>query len=283
FTVDTSAPSVTITYPGEGALLNTGDFDVTWTSGSTDIAYYLVSVDGGAPVNVGLATSYHVSLSDGPHSVNVTAVDEAGNSGWDVNSFTVDTSASMYTHDVPEGVNQLVNASVETGVELLLNLSRPVSLIVSNTTNNFGGSAPSGLTFLGQFVYIAVNDTEAIEGLTITMYYDDQVVAGLGLDENSLQIYYWNETSGSWVALVCGRDTDRNIVWASLDHLTEFTIMGSAPPAPPFNFTPLLVLLVLMGQQGFPLMYVVIGAGVVVVALIVGLALRLRRGARSYY
>jgi len=92
FTVDTNPPEVSIIYPGDGVLLNSGDFDVTWTSSDTDIAYYLVTVDSGTPINVGLATSYHVSsLPDGPHTVNVTAVDETGNSGWDTVSFTVDT------------------------------------------------------------------------------------------------------------------------------------------------------------------------------------------------
>lgn len=94
-------PTVNITYPPDGGMLDTGSFDVAWSSDDTDIAYYLVTIDSESPVNVGLATSHPVSLGDGAHTVNVTAVDLAGLSGWDVVFFTVDATPPVVTITAP--------------------------------------------------------------------------------------------------------------------------------------------------------------------------------------
>jgi hypothetical protein len=104
------------------------------------------------------------------------------------------------------------------------------------------------------------------------------MVTELGLNESSLEICYWDEDAGNWVTLVCNRDMENNIVWVNLDHLTQFTIVGSSLPAPPVDFTPLLISLSLsLQQQGAPMVYLVVIGAVVGVVLAVGLVLWFRR------
>nr|MDO8079285.1 FG-GAP-like repeat-containing protein [Candidatus Freyarchaeota archaeon] len=90
FIFGTGAPSVIITYPGDGAVIGSDVFNITWSSGDTDIAYYLVSIDAESSVNVSLATLYLVNRGEGAHTINITAVDLTGFSGWDIHSFAMD-------------------------------------------------------------------------------------------------------------------------------------------------------------------------------------------------
>ncbi|WXG41703.1 MAG: Ig-like domain-containing protein [Candidatus Freyarchaeum deiterrae] len=102
YSFNVTYPSVTITYPSDGSWLPSGTFNVTWSSSSQDLAYYLISVDGKTPFNVGLATSYSVSgLSDGPHNVSVTVVNQHGLNGSSVNSFHVFSTAPSVTITYP--------------------------------------------------------------------------------------------------------------------------------------------------------------------------------------
>jgi len=95
FTIDLTAPDVTITSPADGSTVTTSDVTVQWQSSATDIAYYLVRLDSGAWINVGTSTSYTFSgVSDGVHVVCVVAVDNAGNSAMTTSVFIVEASAT---------------------------------------------------------------------------------------------------------------------------------------------------------------------------------------------
>lgn len=79
-TVDTTAPDVQITSPQDGETITDTTVTVYWSSTATDIEYYLVRLDDGPWINVGLSTSYtFTGLTDGAHVVYVMAVDNAGN------------------------------------------------------------------------------------------------------------------------------------------------------------------------------------------------------------
>jgi|GEM_PF-2087506 len=104
FTVDTTAPSVSITSPSDGALLNTADVTVDWTGSdaTSGIDHYTISIDGGAATDVGTSTTYtYTGLSDGSHTVTVTAYDGAGNTNTDSVTFTVDTTAPTVISTTP--------------------------------------------------------------------------------------------------------------------------------------------------------------------------------------
>jgi len=77
-------------------LVTTPDVTITWTGtdGSSGIARYEVSVDGGPTESVGMTTSLTRSWSDGAHTVRVTAYDAAGNQDAKVIRFTVNPASS---------------------------------------------------------------------------------------------------------------------------------------------------------------------------------------------
>ncbi len=94
---DTTPPTVTITSPQEGETVTSSDVTVTWT-GSDDksgINHYEIQLDTNGWINVGTSTSYTFhDVSDGTHTVEVRAYDNAGNVGSDTVTFTVNTSAA---------------------------------------------------------------------------------------------------------------------------------------------------------------------------------------------
>ncbi len=95
--VDSVAPSLTL--QASGGIVTTQTVAITWigADNGSGVAEYEVSVDGGPFQSVGLDTSKSLSLSDGPHTVQVRAVDAAGNSVTRNVSFRVDTNIFSIT------------------------------------------------------------------------------------------------------------------------------------------------------------------------------------------
>lgn len=59
------------------------------------------------------------------------------------------------------------------------------------------------------------------------VYYTDEELAIKKLDETSLTIQYYNETSNSWENLSGGVNTTENYVWANITHFSIFGIIGN--------------------------------------------------------
>ncbi len=96
FTVDTTAPTLIITSPANAAVLSNSDVTVSWSGSDSGsgIDHYEIRIDGGTWINAGTASQYtFTSVNDGTHTVDVKAVDVAGNNVTDSVSFTVDTTA----------------------------------------------------------------------------------------------------------------------------------------------------------------------------------------------
>jgi hypothetical protein len=86
-----------------------------------------------------------------------------------------------------------------------------------------------GLAVLGQSFRIEARTlagapvTQFAAPLTLVVHYDDERVAGI--DENALQIFYWDEGRGAWVAIPTTVDAAANTLTAQLDHLTLFAVL----------------------------------------------------------
>ena len=92
FTVDTTAPAVDVTVPAEGATTGPDvevEFDATDINGPVT---YTCAVDGGSATSCTSPLAL-TGLSDGAHTVTVTATDAAGNSASVVRNWTVDATA----------------------------------------------------------------------------------------------------------------------------------------------------------------------------------------------
>ncbi|MFB0559831.1 MAG: right-handed parallel beta-helix repeat-containing protein [Candidatus Lokiarchaeia archaeon] len=195
-------------------------------------------------------------------------------------TFFVALIDSYIATDIGAGASQHVDASAQMGIELTLNLTAPVRLSIIKTIDNMGGNEPSDLIFLGKFVSIEVNDTTAIQGITIIIHYTDQEVSSFNLNENSLAVWYWNETSGNWIKIPSIVDTQNNIVTAYVNHLTHFAILGRPiPPGTPFSsYLPFLLLLLTPSGLN-PLIYLALGLVAVALVTVATLGLRRRREA----
>ncbi|MFP4607975.1 MAG: Ig-like domain-containing protein, partial [Candidatus Aenigmatarchaeota archaeon] len=93
FTVDKTPPDIEITSPTENEWLNESDVTAEWT-GSDNISgidYYEVRIDGNNWTDKGTGTSHTFSnLTEGEHTVEIRAWDNAGNNATDTANFTVD-------------------------------------------------------------------------------------------------------------------------------------------------------------------------------------------------
>ena len=92
--LDNVPPTVSITAPNEGDLINSSSVTVNWTgSDNGAIAYYEIRSDSGSWINKSLSTNHTFTPGDGPHTVWVRATDEFGNPDTTYVSFTIDTTA----------------------------------------------------------------------------------------------------------------------------------------------------------------------------------------------
>ncbi len=94
FIIDKKSPRVNFTYPSEDEHVNEKDLTVEWngSDSGSGISDYEIRRDGGVWKNMGYEEKYTFKdLNDGNHTVDVKAVDRAGNSENASVNFTLDT------------------------------------------------------------------------------------------------------------------------------------------------------------------------------------------------
>lgn len=75
--------------------------------------------------------------------------------------------------------------------------------------------------------YIDIQSDAAISSVKIIFYYNDREINAL--DENTLKIYYYNETSKAWDALPSTVNVTGNYVSATVPHLSLYGLFGELP------------------------------------------------------
>ena len=105
FTLDTIAPTITVTSPAEGAQVSTSpSVDGTVSDAGSGVASLQAQLDGGSFVTVTVAANGSFSFAtglatdgsaDGPHTVMLQATDRAGNMATTEVDFTLNTSANQ--------------------------------------------------------------------------------------------------------------------------------------------------------------------------------------------
>jgi len=96
--LDRTNPTVTITFPISNQKLKESKVTVGWAMLETGsgISLVRISIDGGAFVSVGSATSYDIAtLADGTHNVTVRVTDHAGNYAEATVEFTISTGGGI--------------------------------------------------------------------------------------------------------------------------------------------------------------------------------------------
>ncbi|MBU1137049.1 hypothetical protein KKD72_01630 [Patescibacteria group bacterium] len=173
-----------------------------------------VSITGGAPITTtssggggGVTAPSKPTTATG----EVTATAAAGGK----TTLTV-SNGNTASVDLPIGA-----VSASTAVKV--NSENKIDVIASRPL-------PSKRTVVGDNVY---NYTAAANSVTISSFsktvtltftYKDNEVNGL--DESTLKIFYWKESTSQWVALTTVIDSTNNNLTATTDHFTYFAIMG---------------------------------------------------------
>ena len=98
--------------------------------------------------------------------------------------------------------------------------------------NQNPGTANFALSAFNKWIEaIPSSDLETnLDYMILRMNYTDSELTSSGLDESTLRLEYYNETSGSWELFddpVGGVDTANNYVWARVNHFSVFGIFGS--------------------------------------------------------
>ena len=183
FTVDTSAPAVSITSPAAGEIFNTSSITAQWTgSDSTSgINHYEVRADGGSWRNIGTNMSCEfIALFDGQHTGYIKAVDDASNEVIDYVMFTVDTTAPTITGRSPTGRNVSLNSTVSVTFSEPMDISS-VRVNISGVTGTMSWSGRTAVFTPGR------NFTAG------TLYFVN--VTGKDTAGNALAPYSWSFTT----------------------------------------------------------------------------------------
>jgi len=126
--------------------------------------------------------------------------------------------------------NPFIIDATETAATLLniTEISKPVTIIIRNVTAPPEGVGPPSGTFkvLGNYVEITASETDITVNATIRIYYTPEQLEAAGLDEDTLEIHYWDATLGEWVAVESHVNTTEHYVWAIIDHFSLWVIMG---------------------------------------------------------
>jgi len=140
----------------------------------------------------------------------------------------------------------------------LTNISKPVTLCIKNITAPTEVDPPPGTyKVLGNYIEIIADAEDVTASGTIRIYYMPEQVSELGLDENSLKMFYWDEAVNDWKAVDTQINTAEHYVWATVSHLSIWTLMGQPSQA--------------LWEQPWFLVSIVVIVGFAVVAVVLGL------------
>lgn len=121
------------------------------------------------------------------------------------------------------------------------------STVVTYTQQTAPSQSAGSLAFAGTSFDISATDTHGnpvtsfSQVFNMTIAYADADWQNAGItDETTLNVHWWD--GATWNALLpcagCSHDTDDNEFVISLDHLTEFALLGAKPPTPTPTNTP---------------------------------------------
>jgi len=178
------------------------------------------------------ATTYHFRVKSTDENNNTNTSDD----------YTFTTASCIANFILNLTTNQTTNlTSCSTDMEMrsLGNVTANITVIsyIENPQDS-DLSVPG----LGKYVRIEVNDElqNNLDWVMIKIHYTDEEVNNAGLDENSLKIYWYNETSKRWIELNSGMgwvhgtrvNTDENYIWVNMSHFSDYAVGGEeySPP-----------------------------------------------------
>ena len=145
-------------------------------------------------------------------------------------SFQISFIASTEKAEEEKVIEFTQNQSIISG-DLELNI---ISTGSGNITiKKFSDNPKSGfgIPSLNKFFQIDVSNSisEGMNETIIRVFYTDDEVNVLNIQESTLRLYYFNETSNEWIEQLGGVNIELNYVWANTNHFSLWGIFGSLP------------------------------------------------------
>ncbi len=144
-------------------------------------------------------------------------------------SFTNNSVSLIKNQTIVINATETTDAIIEITSKNDLNVSISTVQYSENLKNTTPSKEP-----LGKYLDIIVDDgvNNNITKVKIVIYYNDSDVNNADIDENTLKIYYYNETSEDWQILSSGVNTTANYVWAELSHFSTYGVFGEQKSTP---------------------------------------------------
>ncbi len=181
--IDTTPPTLFISFPAAEAFLVESDVEVTWATADTSsgIDHFEVVLDGGTPVVLPATATSHTltDVADGAHTIAVKAFDVAGNLRPESVRVTVDTTLPTLSITSPVSGSIRTSSSVEvtwaaadatSGIdhfEVVLDGGTPVVLPATATSHTFTGVADGAHTVAVTAFDVAGNSVVLSVDLTV--------------------------------------------------------------------------------------------------------------------
>lgn len=177
----------------------------------------------------------------GVYLIDVVIADLAGNILISNRSFVIavnennESIKSIWNGNITGKVNEKnyiasKEASALFDLELTDNINGSFTLVYF--TDNPSDKNLTGKGGAGKYIEIEPESMvkEKVKNVFIKINYTDDEISKIKLDEMSLRIYYYNETSGNWEIfddLNGGVNITGNYVWANSTHLSLYSIFGN--------------------------------------------------------
>lgn len=130
----------------------------------------------------------------------------------------------------------IINKTSSTDAILELNVSNNLEdnfVSIIKYFENKKNTSPS-LSPLGKYLDIEADNSlkNSINSVKIRVEYTDEEINNANLEEESLRIYYYNETSNVWQELNSTVNTTGNYIFAEIDHLSTYGLFGEEKSSP---------------------------------------------------
>ena len=179
FTVDTKPPSIKITSPTDGAVINSKNVTITWTGSDQNLDHYSIYLDGALIANTN-NTTYNLSMDEGNHIVKVYAYDKAGNSNSSEVKFTVDLTGPKITYLAPtdwvsenftvkfnvDDIEQNLNCKLYLDGTLMYNKTVSPGEVTAEFSNVNGGTHNLTIECSDSYHTTQVNETIKVDNTT---------------------------------------------------------------------------------------------------------------------
>ncbi len=149
-------------------------------------------------------------------------------SGGEVNLQLNSNGQIQHTYNISSFDHHL-KFSIPFGTTITDGQNNPVDTITITTVIN-PPAPPAGVNFIGPVFDLGPDGTNFNPPLVLTFSYNDADVPA-GVDEGSLKVCFYNESTGQWVECVCTVDIVNNVITAIITHFSEYAIIPHSPPA----------------------------------------------------